>query len=327
MSTTLKEASPIPVVEGECYGSNVPAKRIAVSTPSPFAVFNACVNDLTGKDKLAKVVQYGIRLLTDVYGVCREGRNQGRLVDVLGYLTKRLALLLQGLNIYRHVLRAGTVPFRLWKLVRHLKYSLRVLLDHSKEFSTAMKVEKVVQYWTRREMFSELINLWYALSDEMLLLFRFKLLSREKEGGWKVSEKLFYWAEDHELYSWMALIINGLYNDWKKLAVLKEKETSIILNQRVRARTVKIVNGLHKGQFQLPVDVGDESCQLAEIRREMRTIYINAVRLSCDFLFDGKYIFRWDMYKPLHTSLGLMSGILGVVNTWRNQREKLKNNL
>ncbi|TID26152.1 hypothetical protein CANINC_002847 [Pichia inconspicua] len=327
MSNNLREASPTPLINGACCNVSAVTKRTAVNTPSPFAIFNACVNDLTGKDKLAKVVQYTIRLLNDIYTVCVDVKREGRLVDVLAYLTKRLALLLQGLNAYRHMLRAGTMPFRLWKLLCHLRYSLRVLLDKSKANSTAMRVEKVVQYWTRREMFSEFINLWYAFSDEILLLFRFKLLLREKEGGWKMSEKLFYWAEDHELYAWMAIILNGLYNDWKKLAILKEKEASIILNQRVRARTVKIVNGLHgKGQVQLPIQVdrGDEVSQLAEVRHEMRTIYINSVRLGCDFLFDGKYVFRWDMYKPLHTSLGFISGILGVVNTWRSQREKLK---
>lgn len=63
--------------------------------------------------------------------------------------------------------------------------------------------------------------------------------------------------------------------------------------------------------------------RLAKINHDKTTILINSVRLTCDLLFDAKYIMHWNMYRPLHVALGLASGTLGFVNCWRGQRERL----
>lgn len=353
--------------------------------PSAFEIFNACVNDLTGKDKLAKLTQYGIRLIGAVHDIHGFGNSRVKekyrnleLVDnavkngdspisngsqlrlilsqtatvfkghrlkrllylFLAYLTRKLAGLLNGLNIYRHLLRAGTVPFRVWKFANHIKHSIKILLDESKSDGQAVKLEKVLQYWTTRDMVSQMCNFWYALSDEILLIFRFGLLLRGKQGGFGFADALFSWAEDHELYSWMALIILGLQKDWNKWLHLKNEESRIILNQKVKARTRRIVGDMQRqrGNKLGSPDVDFEDYErveeefeydhgyfsrLAKINHDKTTILINSVRLTCDLLFDAKYIMHWNMYRPLHVALGLASGTLGFVNCWRGQRERL----
>lgn len=407
---SLKYTAPKP--HATMSAENTSLKHMAVKKPSNFEVFNACVNNLTGKDKLAKTLQYSLRFLAAVNEVHGLGNPQiarsvrsSQIVDegdretalapdnggkvwvdgtgrsgasasgkymlglltrlfvkytkvvsktslqrmvllFLAFLTSKMSNLLNGLNVYRHLLRAGTIPFRVWKFTNHIRYSLEILLNRTDLDSPAVKMEKVLQYWTSKDMISQVANFWYAVSDELLLVYRFKLLLTKKDGGSEVSDALFAWAEDHELYSWMATILLGLNNDWNKWVSLREKKSRIILNEKVKARTKRIVGTLRRQKhragtpelcdFSNSTDELDDVSELneldavskdrlAEIETQMTTVRINAVRLTCDLVFDAKYIFHWNMYKPLHVSLGLVSGCLGLVNVWRQQRDRLTN--
>lgn len=396
----LQPVLPAPTAEMQTI-EHIP-RQLRVKNPSNFEIFHACVNDLTGKDKLAKIAQYFLRLMTsanNIHGLgnpkiarsfvttksetlsiddstvidsdasaiinttsitymlpliakllsksstlLSKSKIQKMILLVLAFFTKKLSGLLEGLNIYRHLLRAGTIPFRVWKFTNHIRYSLNILLDKSKLDGPAFRLEKVVQYWTTKDMISQIANFWYAISDEILLIYRFKILLHGPNNG-KYSNALFAWAEDHELYSWMATILLGLNNDWNKWLVLKSKESRIILNEKVKARTKRIVGNLklkssntsgNNNRISSPdientdYDEDDDNefdslyhNQLMKIHHEMRTVYINSIRLSCDMIFDAKYIFHWDMYPPLHLSLAFTSGCLGLVNVWRSQRDRL----
>ncbi|KAG0682558.1 hypothetical protein C6P42_002840 [Pichia californica] len=380
--------------------------KLPVTLPSNFEIFNACVNDLTGKDKLAKIVLYSIRLLTsihDVHGlgnpsiarsiksakIIEENLNKHSniilndestkninksstypsngiinltsftyllplfskfllkasnilsksklhrcLLLFLAFLVNKLSDLMNGLSIYRHLLRAGTIPFRVWRFTNHIRYSLNILLDRSKLDGPAVRIEKVLKYWTSKDMISQIANAWYTISDEILLIFRFKLLLEGNKGGSNFSNSLFVWAEDHELYSWMATILLGLNNDWEKWILLKDEESKIILNQKVRARTKRIVGDFKRknkvSQSSPEIDTEDEYessslylDKLVQTNKDIKTVQINSIRLFCDLIFDAKYIFHWDMYKPLHVTIGMMSGCLGMYNVWRQQKERL----
>lgn len=375
--------------------------KLNVKPPSNFEIFHACVNDLTGKDKIAKVVLYSIRLLTtinDIHGLgnpriarsiksaklmektidkqsdiilddsvptttkssllsssilnlssinyilpiisrfliksstlISKSKLQRCLLLLLAFLVNKLSDLMNGLSIYRHLLRAGTIPFRIWKFSNHIRYTLNILLDRSKFDSMAIKLEKILKYWTSKDLISQIANFWYAISDEILLIFRFKLLLEGKHGGNKFSKALFTWAEDHELYSWMATILLGLNNDWNKLLLLKDKESKIILNQKVRARTKRIVGDFKRKNGVLQsLDLEDDYelnsiylKKLEETRKDIKTVEINSIRLLCDLIFDAKYIFHLNMNKIFHVSLGVSSGCLGLYNVWRQQRERL----
>lgn len=376
-------------------------KRKNIKTPSKFEIFHACINDLTGKDKLAKLTAYSIRLLSTIHDVHGLGNPEIRrltsssklmedtinkqadiiisddistyssspsnsilnltpltyflpiisksiiklssglnttkleryLLILLAFLVSKLADLMAGLGIYRHLLRAGTIPFRIWKFTNHITHSIRLLMDRSQVENSSIRIKKVLDYWTSSDMISQIASFWYALSDEILLIFRFKLLLDGDKGGSALSNALYKWAEDHELYSWMATILVGLNKDWNRWLLLKDEESRVILNQKVRARTRRIVGDLiRKNRVSSPLlDTDDElegtiyNDKIEETRKEIKTIQINLVRLLCDLIFDAKYIFHWDMYKPFHVSLGVMSGCLGFYNVWRQQKERLTN--
>ncbi|GMM45012.1 Pex25 protein [Pichia kluyveri] len=414
----LKEVVPAPY-EGEIAKNN--GKRLTKRQVSGFEVFNACVNDLTGKDKLAKTIQYGIRTIAAIHevnglgnpsvakhlgmdingNIVRPVLNGQKLIEVVesvdsndnnetkfssistiitlfskiltkyakimsqksihrgfvimvAYITNKLSSLLQGLNIYRHLLRAGTIPFRIWKFSNHIKWSLKILLDRTSIDGPAVKMETVIKYWTSKDLISQMINFWYAISDEILLLYRFKfLLNGNSNGKDSFSNSLFQFAEDHELYSWMGSILLGLNNDWNKWILLKDKESRIILNKKVKARTRRIVSDIKKNNSNEITTTtkrnespdfdkydnedteiaGEEEMyydemyydELSEVKRDKTTVKINAIRLTCDMIFDAKYIFHWNMYKPLHVVLGLTSGSLGLYNVWRQKRYELEN--
>lgn len=390
----LKQIPPIPFldIENKMKHSDV---QSTYKKPSNFEIFNACVNNLTGKDKLAKTTQYVLRFLAsinDTHGlgnpeiaktVCSEfalnkvtyDKNINNSIEhnndsinnslntskfkigyilnklskntnllsaaklnrlfliILAFITKKLSGLLNGLNIYRHVLRAGTLPFRFWKFSNHIKFSIKTLTDCKTIESPAVRLEKVLSYWSTKDMISQMANFWYALSDEILLLFRFNILLKGNKGN-RFTNALFLWAEDHELYSWMATIILGLYNDWNKFLLYKDKESKIILTQKVKSRTRKIVTDLHRKNCAKRGDTPDFQVaeqednlqytkELEEINTELTRIKINFIRLSCDLVFDAKYILGFNMYRPLHVSLGLVSGVLGLCNVWRQQRDRL----
>lgn len=360
--TSLKFVAPDPC-EMSCVPNNSTVATMSYKKPSNFEIFNACINDLTGKDKIAKSIQYLLRLLTSVNEIHGLGnpkvsrsmksefllsstdivpsiktgspllsKTNRLLLILLAFLVKRFSSFLNGVSVFRHLLRFGSLPLRFYKFFNHLKHTLKTLMDNS-DTTTPIKLQKILNYWTSKDMLSQILNFWYALSDELLLIFRFNLLLRNKDSTF--NNRLFAWAEDHELYSWLGLILFGLNNDFNNFINLREQESKIKLNQKVKSRTKKIVNDLkNKNKIQRGESPSDlfgsdndqnEMEELLKIDKEITRIKINSVRLFCDLIFDSKYVFNINMYKPLHISFGFISGLLGLYNVWRQQRDRLEN--
>lgn len=389
------------------------SEKVAFVKPNNFEIFKACVDNLTGKDKIAKVVLYFVRLLDSVnkihglgnpevarafkssyrldsnnnnklktklnseissslssslqiqtslsektgidfnifkhaspiyiipllskilakpYGGIYKAKIHRFLLILLAFITKKLSGLLVSLSIYRHLLVTGYLPFKIWKFSNHIRHSIKLLTDKSKFTSPAVRLHNVLNYWTTIDMITQITDFWYDIAYDLILAFKLKILLHGNEGN-NFTNALFAWAEDSELYGWMASILLGLNRDWNNWNLLKDKESKIILNQKVKARTIRIVgdlqrkdkfNDLTKEIADFETDSSVYQVKLDEIHTDMTRIKINSVRLFCDMIFDAKYIFGWNMYIPLHISIGITSGVLGFCNVWRQQRDRLE---
>ncbi|GMM29252.1 hypothetical protein DAMA08_019680 [Martiniozyma asiatica (nom. inval.)] len=244
------------------------------------ATFQAITDDLTGKDKIAKVIQYALR-------VVRLNSSNPTLIATLA-----------ALSVYRQLLRAGTVPFRLIRLATWLKNYIK----------GKAKIDEPFMYM--------LGNLYYAIMDESLLLYKLGMLATKKSaeiGGYYTGKKVFNFLEDHECYAWFWIIVQGMMRDWEQLSKLRRERGIVKLELGVLERTGKVVGGYDKDA------INEKKETLKVLDDKIRLLWVNFVRLGCDLFYDSVFVFHLKLdkkWKPFHYGLGVMSGLLGCWKVW-----------
>lgn len=343
MSKSLSKVSPEPVEDGVAASEASQLTSAAVETlkmPSNMTIWAACLDDLTGKDKLSKMVQYSLRMLTAIDANNQQKRifmsegvlasrlpvYQLKFINVLHLLVKKLSLLLTSLSAYRQILRFGTLPFRFHRLFYQLRESIFIL----KENCDTIHINKFINYWINWDMASQLVNLYYALADEAILAFKVGVIDI------KTYKHLFDLAEDHEVLSWFIMIILNLRKDFIQWQELSNKESQLVLNERIKSQTKRIVNQMQTSSpFPTPIELINKmlfveeinpNSKLINIWKQKRIVMVDTVRLLCDLFYDAPFVFRVKVesqWKPLHLLLGVFSGALGFYKVWEAQKERL----
>lgn len=341
MSQQLQGIDPEPVKEsprGDVFA-------VQAQTPSSMQIWVACLDDLTGKDKIAKMVQYSLRMLGAI-DTMRDGTNGAKLARlttasrilgsihtledkfmiIISALVKKLSGFLNALSSYRQLLRAGTLPFRFHRIISQLKQSFKILTTGKGNYT--IKINKITDFWISWDMLSQLINLQYALADETILAFKLNLIDNVQY------KQLLDIAEDHEVWSWFVMIGMGLRKDFIRWNELSRQESQLVLNEKVKSQTQRIVQQMKTNPMPTPVDLlhklfVDDVNVTSKIRSlwdEKRMVLVDAVRLLCDLGYDSPFVFRFRIskaLKPVHLLLGVFSGVLGFYKVWVAQRERL----
>lgn len=327
---------------------------LAAPTPGPrnpqiqtIDVVWAMVNDITGKDKLAKFGQYSLRLLLhhsqktqaylsdDVVNiklinstyastekvldlVMNFVRNPRAFARVLGILvclvfTLRLSGVVPALGLYRQLLRFGKSPFRIRGLYQKIKE--HVFVDDTKTWRLSPSL------FTNATL-GEVVSLYYSLSDETLLLFKLKVLRNE------TVRKL---AGRHEAFSWYSDSWLGLYNAYTALQRLTQQEmdVKILIQVKKRARAIsrQLLGGtaLHtSGTPSLEDDSSRDMIMLKEIQFKKTNATLDIYKLLSDLVFNSYTVFK----VPLHFDtvqiwMGISASFLSSVKLFREKKRAM----
>lgn len=330
--TDLAEATPAPEL--------IEQRRVA-----PIDVFWAMVNDITGKDKLAKFGQYTLRLvlhhlkqaekyLSDdklnisligktyhgspkildlVVNFVRNPRAFARVLLILlcSTLTLRLSGLAPALGSYRQLLRFGKSPFRLVALLK--KVSRHVY------FNKPTGTWRIQNTFFSKATLSELISLYYSVNDELGLLFRLNFLRNKT---WKGI------AARHEAYAWYCDSWLALYNAWSDLQDLSRQEMDVEIQirvkQKARALSKEILGGTSLHTSQLDDEASDQQT-LKEIQFKKSNVTLDIYKTLSDIIFNSYTVFNIDLhFATAQIWMGISASFLSSVKLYRQKKKILE---
>jgi len=289
-------------------------------------ILRRCLNDLTGRDKAAKMLIYLLRL---VLSEAPRGAVYSSKADISAtsyakapiVFVRRVALLafsqlfsrsngsISGLIMYRQLLRAGSAPVQVIKLFRLLQKSLTLLIRHKN--AARENLAEVSRLWLNWSTITSLCSLYYAWFDESLLLFNIGVIhSSELKAYHRLSSR-------HKFLAWYAKILLGLRNSYAKYNELNNRETSARIDFEVKERAKKLLSRTNGFQFESQEVYSQRFLDvMREVKYQKRALKLDMARLSCDLVYDSVLVFNQPLYKPLHLAFGLASGSLGFYKVW-----------
>lgn len=315
----------------------------------PMDVFWAMVNDITGKDKLAKFGQYSLRLLlyhakksqdylsddnVNIKSISRtytsndkilnllvnfiyEPRAFARIVGILmcSIFTSRCAAFVPALATFRQLLRFGKSPFRL----RRMWLKLRENIFYSSKTGRWTVGEGLLS----KSTIGELISLYYSLNDEALLLFKLKFL---------LNGPLRTFAGHHEAYAWYCDSWFAMYNSINSLLKLsqQEMETRILIQVKKRSRILsKQILGsssFHTTSHMNNDDDDKDAQALNDIKFKITNAKLDILKTASDIIFNSYTVFN----APLHFDTiqiwtGISASFLSSVKLYREKHQALTN--
>lgn len=322
-----------------------PEPRLERQNVAPIDVFWAMVNDITGKDKLAKFGQYSLRLVlhhlkqTELYlsddklnisligktyhgsekildlmvNFVRNPRAFARvlLILVCSTLTLRLSGLAPALGSYRQFLRFGKSPFRVVALFKKVRQHLY--------FDGPAGVWRILRAFFSKSTLSELISLYYSVNDELGLLFRLKFL---RNNTWKAL------AARHEAYAWYCDSWFAMYNAWTDLQDLSRQEMDmeilIRVKQRARALSKELLGGTSLHTSPLDDEASDRQT-LKEIKFKKSNAMLDIYKTLSDIIFNSYTVFNMDLhFATAQIWMGISASFLSSVKLYRQKKQMLQ---
>ncbi|RKP31566.1 hypothetical protein METBISCDRAFT_13807 [Metschnikowia bicuspidata] len=308
-------------------------------------VFWAMVNDITGKDKLAKFGQYLLRLLlhhaqqiqqylsddrvniktiSHTYTsndkilalVLKFACNPRAFARVLGILvcsvfSSRCAGLVPALGMFRQILRFGKSPFRvraLWLKVRENAYH-----------NPKLRLWRLHGDLVTKNTLGDAVALYYSVNDEISLLFKLRFLR---------NSTLRAFATLHEAYAWYCDSWLAMYNAMGRLRKLSQQEieTRILIQVKQRSRVLsKQILGTLAFQTAVPDDDDRDALALAEIRFNIDNVKLDILKTVSDIVCNSYTVFN----VPLHFATvqiwtGISAAFLSSVKLYREKQRALE---
>lgn len=312
-------------------------------SPAPMDVLWGMLNTIVGKDKMAKVGQYTLRLLLyhasksqeylsdesiniDVINhryydrtaklsllqnFLKHPANFLRIVIILfcSIFSSRLTPLVGGLAMYRQFLRFGKTPFRVRTLTRQIRAT--VTKDNKIELS------KVQDLMTRKTL-GDLFSLYYGIHDEILLLFKLKFFT---------SKSFQQYAARHESRAWYYETLLALYNTYERLQQLSQQEMDmriqIQVKQRAKLLSKQLLGGsqlLNSSHYEDPTDLN----QLKDIQFKKYNAYIDIYKWLADFAFNTYTVFNLKLpFDTFQIWMGITASLLSSIKLYRETNKKL----
>ena len=336
-STSPKKGS----IRNSVQASSAPTKEI-----STMDVLFAMLNDLTGKDKMAKLSQYSLRLLIHharktqtflsdekvnieliastyasndkimslIVNFAKNPRSFARVLIILvcSTFTSRLSGFVPALGVYRQLLRFGKSPFR-----------FNILLEKVK---TYMYKEPKSHVWRindkvfNKGVLGDCISLYYNVNDDISFLYKVKFLHN-------MSLKAF--AGRHEAYAWYCDSWFALYNAYNNLQRLSQKEFDLKISIQVKRRSRTLskqilggnslqANGSHSE------DEARDSQALKDIQFRITNTKLDVLKLVSDIIFNSYTVFNARLhFDTVQIWMGISASFLGSVKLFREKKKAL----
>lgn len=317
-----------------------------------WVIFATMINDVTGKDKLAKIGQYLLRLLlhhankTQTYlsddkfinidiinaryndrtkqlnlikNFIKHPRDFIKIVTILicSILNQKFSGVITGLSMYRQLLRFGKSPFK----VRDLFINL------SRNLSLINGVPKLNDSFFNKKTLGQVFSIYYSIHDESLLLYKLGVLS---------SKSYKKWASTHESRGWYLETWLAMYNAIEKLNGLTKQEMDIKISIEVRNKAkilsrqllgvnpnlVSAASTGSNGTTATPTQ--DDLEQLAEIKFKKQNCWLDIYKNLADLAFNSYTVFNIPLpFDTWQIWMGIFAAFLSTSKIYRETKKKL----
>lgn len=319
-----------------------PPKKNKVST---WEIFWEMINDVTGKDKLAKVGQYVLRLAlyhadkTQTY-LSEPGLNIDIISKRYNSKLKQLNLLrnfikhpanffkiviillcfqfqqkflgmAKHLSIYRQFLRFGRSPFRL----RGLLVKLR---DNIKFKNGQMNINHQM---LSRKTLGEVFGLYYALFDESLLLLKIGVYNTKWTGFQEFVAR-------HESLAWYYDSWLNLYNAYDASNTVSQQEMDLKVLIEVKNKAKMLLKQLLGNGSRTPVPATtspEDAKQLEEIQFRKTNAYLDIYKNISDIVFNTYTVFNLALpFDTVQIWMGISASTLSTIKVYREAKKRLE---
>lgn len=343
-STTPIKPQPVAIPNKEKLVSTKPASPKLKNVKS-MDVLWAMLNDVMGKDKMAKFGQYTLRLLlhysartrkylsddkVNIKVINETYQSRGKLLTLFGdflrnprafarvliilvcsVFTSRFSAMAPALGLYRQILRFGKTPFRINTLIGRLKQNLY----HDSKTNSWHIDPKL---WTKANL-SELIGLYYNFNDELMLLFKLNFLHNKT---WRL------FSSKHESYAWYCDSWLAMYNAYNNLQRLSQQEMDMKIQIQVRRRARNLSKQVLGGNsllssFSLEDDAADSQA-LKEIQFKITNVKLDIYKTLLDIIFNSYTVFGVALhFDTIQIWMGISASLLASIKLFREKRRLL----
>lgn len=356
------------ITPGKTGGNNSPMSRIvsvqrydtakadlAAPTPPPerqaarkvhnMDVFWMMINDITGKDKLAKFGQYTLRLLlhhltttqkylsddvVNIRLINKTYKETGKLSElVLNFLQHptefarivvifvcsvfklRFEAVVPALGTYRQLLRFGKSPFRIRAIIKKIsEYSYK---------DPATSSWRLSEKFFSNNTLGEVISLYYSLNDEALLLYKLKFLR---------NAPLRKFVGKHESYAWYCDSWLALYNAYNNLNRLNQREMDVKIQiqvkKRARAISKQLLANSGSHEFGSADDDSGDAHALKEIQFKKTNARLDIYKTLSDIIFNSYTVFGVALhFDTIQIWMGISASLLSSIKLFREKKRLL----
>lgn len=304
------------------------------------------INSLSGKDKIAKVLKYILQIiklfitkfiktkkfknneqikLFPLYNLqnLKNLLSQPNLLICL-FLSKtnqKLSYVIDQLGTYRYILRFGNSPFLIYNMLKNCSK----LWNYNKDSNLSLQ-QTFINDFCNETTFRDLINLYYTICDELVLLHKFKIWS---------NPKLYDTIIKHECWTWQTDILFSVKDLLIKLSNLQNKELEYTIQLQVKQRASQLYTNKNNSMVS-PIrkqllhdlknfnDTDNENIiinrKLKQIKQEIRFVYLDLIKLSFDGCANSLDIFNINTPPLVYPVLSLGSGITSLIKMWKQAR-------
>lgn len=325
--------------------STIPPKPPVISN---WKIFWSMLNSIVGKDKMAKVGQYTLRLLVfhatqaqdylsdDKVNIAAiklrydDSNKQLELIKnfikhpsdfiriiaiiVCSLFKTRFAGMINGLSMYRQFLRFGKTPFRIRDLVVKFKSNVN--------FKNKMLQINELELFNRSTL-SQIFSLYYGINDESILLYKLKLLTSP-------TYKTF--VGRHECYAWYCESWLALYNTYENLANLTQQEMDLKIAIQVRNKAKILSKQLLGGADILNLTSStynsssnsEDELKLKDIMFKKTNCWIEIYKLLADLGFNTYSVFSIALpFQTWQIWMGIAASGLSTVKLYRETKDRM----
>ena len=314
---------------------------------SNWTIFWSILNDLVGKDKLAKVSQYTLRLL-----VYHANKSQSYLSDehiniklintryndnekkleliknflkhpsdfikiitilVLSLFRQKAAGMITGLSMYRQFLRFGKTPFRIRDLI--VKFKQNITLKNNK-----LEINEANLF--NRKTLGQFFSLYYGINDESLLLYKLNVLTDP-------TYKKF--TGRHESYGWYCETWLALYNAYENLQNLIQQEMDLKIQIQVKNKAKQISKQLLGGGGNMmsyssssSTNNTEDAKLLDEIQFKKNNAWIDIYKNLSDLAFNTYTVFQIKLpFDTWQIWMGISASVLSTIKLYRETKRTM----
>lgn len=300
-------------------------------------IWENIINSIDGKDKLSKIIKYSIDLTIFILQNLKDSKisfysitkkissyqilskilivviNKGNLLKLniiskhfLKIIINKLRAVSYQIGTYRYILRFGNSPFIIYKMIKLLKVrqdqDANLLKKSNDDIGKKFKFDMIPK---NTDIFKNVLELYFSVCDELMLLYRF--------GIWS-NTKLFKMISKHEVYAWqfdIFLNLNKHFNKWQSLNnEILEKQIEWKIKQRNN------LDLLHNAKQTL-------NQKIIDLQKSKQLTKLDLIRLSFDLMANSTDFFNVNVSQGTYSILSLSSAIAAMIKIWLKTKQEI----